>query len=221
MYGHCGLPSSMLKENGGAASGNREAPPSVGLASAPLHSHGCGRSERLSHFPEGLGIRDPLNVYLLSRARLRQCLECSGCLHQYLWPLPPVLHDPALLLSPGSPSLLSPTSMLASDSRAMQSHDSTGVCGSPERVAPLRLHLLRPPGAEEWRRLATWRRGFTVESLLAPRDTWPQHLSSALAPHLTQHLTAHTPGTVGDCHLLRFLRLQFILPVYGGNHDYF
>lgn len=58
----------------------------------------------------------------------------------------------------------------------------------PLHPAHLRLHLL-PAGQEGWRR------GFTVESLLAPRDTWPLHLTPHLAPHLVPHLASHlAPG---------------------------
>ncbi|KAK3854333.1 hypothetical protein Pcinc_039180 [Petrolisthes cinctipes] len=58
----------------------------------------------------------------------------------------------------------------------------------PFHPAHLRLHLL--PGGQEG-----WRRGFTVESLMAPRDTWPFHLAPHLAPHLVPHLASHlAPG---------------------------
>ncbi|KAG7160169.1 Homeobox protein goosecoid-like 1 [Homarus americanus] len=108
-------------------------------------------------------LRDSVNVYLLSREELRQCLECAGCHHQYLWPWPPLSLHP--------PPILPPTTAAATH---------------------LRLQLL-PPG-HDWGGLAAWHRGFTVDSLLTPRDAWPLHLPPHLSSHLPAHLSPHLPA---------------------------
>lgn len=111
---------------------------------------------------DALSIRDSVNVYLLAREEVRQCLECAGCNHQYMWPWPPLPLHPPPFLPPATSA-----------------------------ATHLRLQLL--PSGQDWAGLAAWHQGFTVESLLAPRDAWPLHLPPHFTPHLPTPLTPHLP----------------------------
>lgn len=130
---------------------------------SPVLLPGYGASTETSQPRGAASVRDSVSVYLLTREEMRQCLGCTVCHHQYLWPWPPLTLHPPPIVPPGS--------------TAAHTH--------------LRLQFL-PPG-EDLGGLTAWRRPFTVENLLAPQDIWPLHLPSHVPSHMSAHLSTNTP----------------------------
>ncbi|XP_064095443.1 homeobox protein Nkx-6.1-like [Macrobrachium nipponense] len=193
-------PNSLLFPPPPASLSQLEMPPPPPTRSQERHVVGSSSTAALAY--EGVGggggggtlmthaSGDAVGVYLLSRDHLRRCFECAFCSHHYLWPLSSMAAD-------------SGTAFLSSSSTATAAAAAAAVAAaaalrSPSTTSLLHNQLLRSNEDEraEDRGASTgsWRhRGFTVDSLLAPRDTWLHHVRPSHFP-AHHHFTAHLPA---------------------------
>lgn len=167
MYSPCEA-DQVVKQDALPVCGPATAPPSLPSGCSPVLVPAMpGYVGMPQEVPQvGTSVNDSVDVYLLSREQLRRCLECTLCHHQYLWPWHPLALHPA-------PPILTPAAAAAA-------------------ATHLRFQLLSPD--DDRASLSTWRRGFSVDSLLAPRDIWPLHLPPHLPPHIPTQPSLHTPS---------------------------